>query len=123
MQRREFIRSALAAGAAAGTASVPLEAADEKPRFYELISYHLRIGDQSRRMDGWAQKTLIPVAKKHGVSSLGCFGLELGVDSPQLLVLAEHSSLAEMESRWNAISNDPAWKEGLSARETGPGPP
>ncbi len=123
MHRREFIGTALASATSAAAATTSWAASEKDTRSYELIFYQFRIGEQSARMRQWAEKTLVPVAKKHGIQALGCFQLELGVDSPQLMVLVEHASLAQMQSRWEAMDSDPAWNEGLSTREAGQSPP
>ena len=80
--RRTFLKTSLAASAAATLGPVKLSAA-EKPtagrEYYELRSYRLKPGASAAALDGYLAKALIPALNARGIATVGVF-TEIDVD-------------------------------------------
>lgn len=122
MQRRDFVSSLLATGALGGAAFASQEAPVTRAPVYELIFFKLRIGDQIRRVDQWAEKVMLSAAVRHKLGPVGCFSLQLGVDQPQFLLVMEHSSFEACQKNWETLLRDEEWRNGWSELEGGDTP-
>jgi len=102
--RRELLSAALALGAgaalsdttagqAAAQPALPKEAANMKPEFYQLRSYHLRRGPMQKRLDDYLRDAFIPAAAKAGCGPIGTFGVTIGMNNPTVHVLIPHALL------------------------------
>ncbi len=93
MQRRNFLASALAAGATqlAGAAQTPSGSGARE--FYELRKYRLDSGPQQKLTNQYLEQALIPALNKMGISPVGAFNLEIGPETPTLYLLLPSSSL------------------------------
>ncbi|MDA2931248.1 NIPSNAP family protein, partial [Acidobacteria bacterium AH-259-O06] len=123
MNRRHFLSSSLAAGTAAMVPGLALPADAKKTPYYELTFFKMHAGSQGGRMNAWAKDTLLPLADKYKLGPVGFFRLAIGPDTPQLVMLIEHSGWAEVQSRWRALLGDPQWASGLAKLEQGNEPP
>lgn len=92
MQRRSFLKAALAASAStvAVSASAQGTAARE---YYQLRKYNLRSGPQMKLADQFFSAALIPAANKLGLSPIGVFRVEIGPRTPTYYVLIPGSKL------------------------------
>lgn len=123
MQRRQFITSGITATALGGLTGSTMGQTDQGRPYYEFLLYDCRIGEPFDRLQRWAEEALVPAMSKAGVKALGCFTLALGVETPQLLVVMEHASVAELQSAWVKVRDLPEWRDGLQKVEEGQVPP
>ena len=52
---------------------------------------------------------LPPIWKKHGIHAIGFWTTLIGESSNQLTYILQWESLADLETKWTAFLNDPAW--------------
>ncbi len=107
MDRRKFLSCSIAAPVAVNLA----EDAAKEPRCVEMILFNSQIGQAWTRLDSWAKDALSPLLTKGGFPAWGCFTLELGVGTPQLMILIEHESVSQMHQRWSAIRSGQDFNE------------
>src|SRR6185437_3491388 len=111
MQRREFVRSALAA-AGAGTA-VAAFGAETGPgggphqESYQLRTYKLRTGPQLALTQGYFERALIPALNRLGMSHVGAFRLDIGPEPPTYYVLIPSTSVETLLSLDALLGKDP----------------
>lgn len=119
LQRREFLKTSLAASASAALAT-QLSAASSPSggrEYYDLRCYRLKPGASTAALDGYLEKGLLPGLQKHGVRNVGVF-TELEVDkaagtskpkadSP-VWVLIPYSSLDTFATVSAELNRDPA---------------
>jgi hypothetical protein len=97
VERREFVKSALAtAGMASGTAfgaepdaKAPAESRQE---FYQLRKYTVRTGPQLALTQGYFEKALIPALNRLEMAPVGAFKLDIGPETPTYYVLIPSTS-------------------------------
>jgi hypothetical protein len=96
MNRRDFLKSTVAASAAAAAAS-PVQSAESMNKtareFYELRFYYLRKGPQQKLFEQFHREAALPALKRHGIGPVGIFNVAVGPDAPMMVVLALHPSL------------------------------
>ena len=114
MKRRSLIQSALGTAAVAGAAN--LAAASGRPAIFELRRYQLRNGDdnQSQRLNEFLSKIGLPAASRAGVGPIGVFGSVIAENTPFVITVASHASLAALEASQDKMAAD---KEYRAARE------
>lgn len=119
MQRRDVLKTGLAAGVAGATGVSALSA--EANHFYELRTYQLRNDIQPARINEFFQVHFLPMMKRQGVGPIGCFNVISGQHSPALIVVTDYKSLAEMQATIEAMRNNKdfakAWQAFESANE------
>jgi hypothetical protein len=124
MQRREFVRSALAtAGAATGVAAFGAETAPgERPRqeYYQLRAYALRTGPQLALTQGYFERALIPALNRLGMSPVGTFKLDIGPETPTYYVLIPSTSVETLLSLDTLLGKDPEYVKGASGFRDAP---
>lgn len=113
MKRRQFLKTSLAASAAAATASTTLaQSAGAKPgsdrEFYELRLYHLRQGPMLGRFDEFYREVAVPAWNRAGVSTVGVFDLAIGPNQPTKYVLLPFKSLNAMNEAREKFESDEA---------------
>ena len=96
MERREFVRTAVAGAALRATAgpSAALRSAQDdnlgakaQQEFYQLRKYELRNGPQTALTQGYFEKALIPALGRLGMGPVGAFKLDIGPQTPTYYVL------------------------------------
>ena len=96
MERREFVRTAVAGAALRATAgpSAALRSAQDdnlgakaQQEFYQLRKYELRNGPQTTLTQGYFEKALIPALGRLGMGPVGAFKLDIGPQTPTYYVL------------------------------------
>jgi hypothetical protein len=115
MDRRKFLSYSVVAPVAVGVA----DDAAKEPRCVEMILFDSQIGQSFSRLDSWAKDVFTPLLAKNGFPAWGCFTLELGVGTPQLMVLIEHESISRMHERWGAIRSGEQFREVLRRLDEG----
>ena len=94
MERRVFVKSALASASAAalsidGQAQAPTQPSRE---FYQLRKYTLRNGPQLALSQGYFEHALIPALNRLQISGVGAFKLDIGPETPTYYVLIPSTS-------------------------------
>jgi len=124
MQRREFVRSALAtAGAATGAAGFGAETApgrEPHEEYYQLRTYTLRTGPQLALTQGYFERALIPALNRLGMSPVGAFTLDIGPETPTYYVLIPSTSVETLLSLDTLLGKDPAYVKGASGFRDAP---
>jgi hypothetical protein len=112
LDRRDFLKTSLAASAAAALAALPETArasvAPASGEYYELRAYRLRPGASHALLDSYLEKAFIPAANARGVAAVGAFTEPEAKDGPAVWVLIPHPSLEVMASITSSINADPA---------------
>ncbi|MBO0722784.1 MAG: NIPSNAP family protein [Blastocatellia bacterium] len=119
MNRREVLKSGLAAGIAGKIKADA--AADDGPHYYELRTYELRNDLQPARIQDFFKNHFMPMAKRQGLGPVGCFNVVSGLSTPSLIVLIDYKSLADFQSAGELVSADKdfmkAWQDFEAAGE------
>lgn len=118
IQRRDFLKTSLAASATAALAT-RVDAADSTAgrEYYDLRCYRLKPGASTASLDSYFEKALLPALDRRGVRNVGVF-TELDVnknaatstpkpDSP-VWVLIPHATLESFVSVSAELNADPA---------------
>lgn len=113
MNRRDVLKTGLAAGMAVATNHIASAAAEDN-HFYELRTYQLRNDIQPAKINDFFQQYFLPHMKKLGVGPVGCFNVVSGQNSPALIIVIDYKSLAEMQSVMSDSSDKEftkAWRD------------
>jgi hypothetical protein len=109
-------RRSLLAGATAGSLVLAIGEADAQPRsaasaseIYELRTYHLVNGPMKARLDAYLQTAFIPAARRAGCGPIGAFTVAIGPESPSVLVLVPHPSIANFAALPGSLAADASY--------------
>ncbi len=110
MERREFVRAAMAAGVGAGALGAEGKAmaqtsAKTGQELYQLRKYALRNGPQTALTQGYLERALIPALGRLGMGPVGAFKLDIGPETPTYYVLipaTDAAALVELDARLGA---------------------
>jgi len=110
VERRVFVRAAVAAGMAAGAIGAEGKAmaqvsAKTGQEFYQLRKYTLRNGPQTALTQGYLERALIPALGRLGMGPVGAFKLDIGPETPTYYVLipaTDAAALVELDTRLGA---------------------
>lgn len=113
LNRRDFLKTSLAASATAALAAIPAtaKAADATPassEYIELRAYRLRPGASHSLLDSYLEKAFIPAVNARGVEAVGVFTEPEAKDGPAVWVLIPHPNLESVASIAASINLDPA---------------
>ena len=118
MTRRRLVTSATAS-------AVPLAAAAATPKsqYFEIRKYHLRntSDNQRQRTTQYFEKALMPAFQRAGVTQLGFFASMIAPDTPFLLTVYAHASLAAYEQAHATVGADPEFVKQQTAFNSQPG--
>jgi hypothetical protein len=121
VQRRAFVKSALAtAGAASASAFAAQPEAAPQQQFYELRKYALRNGPQLALTQGYFERALIPALNRLGSSPIGAFKLDIGPETPTYYVLIPSSSVETLISLDTRLGSDPEYIKGAAGFRDAP---
>lgn len=119
MDRREFVYScSLAAPAAGGL----VQGSSPERRCVEMILFNSQIGPPSARLESWAKEVFAPFLAKNSFPAWGCFSLELGVGTPQIMILIEHESVGRMHQRWASLRSGEEFRQVMRKIDEGNAP-
>lgn len=110
MERREFVKTAVAAGVGAFGAegsAMGQSAAKAGREFYQLRKYSLRNGPQLALCQGYFERALIPALGRLGMGPVGAFKLDIGPETPTYYVLipsGDAEALVTLDARLGADS-------------------
>lgn len=97
MQRRNFLKSALAASAATVVSDVRAQSTASGSReYYQLRKYSFHSGPQLKIADQFFSAAMIPALNRLGLSPVGVFRVEYGPSTPTYYVLIPGSKLASV---------------------------
>jgi hypothetical protein len=115
MQRRQFLKTAVAASSAAALTQGLTMAADPSDKtareFYELRLYHLRRGPKQKLFDDFYREAAIPAMNRLGLNPIGVFTVATGPDSPTCYVLIPHKSVESFASATDRMRSDPDYQK------------
>src|SRR5580658_10065534 len=113
LNRRDFLKTSLAATAATAAAAMPaLARGADAPAsgglYIELRAYRLRAGAGHALLDTYLEKAFIPALNARGIEAVGAFTEPDAKDGAAVWVLIPHPSLESVGSIDAAINTDPA---------------
>jgi len=113
INRRDFLKTSLAASATAALAGAPAsalgaDAAASDREYYELRAYRLKAGASHAILDGYLEAALIPALNARGIGAVGVFTEPDSKDGPAVWVLIPHRSLESVASVTAALNADPS---------------
>ena len=110
MQRRDFLKSTLAATSLAAMSSA--YAAESKKsaarEYYELRHYTLRRGPMPARFDDFFEKVAVPAWNRAGIANVGVFDVAVGDHLPGKYALLPFKSLDALSAAQAKFDADPA---------------
>jgi hypothetical protein len=111
LDRRNFLKTSLAATAVTALAGSSASAADSSTSagrdYLELRSYRLKPGAPAALLDSYLEKALIPALNAHGIAAVGVFTEPDAKDGPAVWVLIPHRTLESVAYVTAAINADP----------------
>jgi hypothetical protein len=124
LERREFVKSAVAAaGVGAGAAFGALEAkAAPAPQqeFYQLRKYELRNGPQTALTQGYFERALIPALNRMEMGPVGAFKLDVGPGTPTYYALIASTSAEALVTLDAKLGADPEYVKGAAGFRDAP---
>ena len=117
MNRREILKTGIAAGILGATAT-DVGAAESSNHFYELRTYELRNDLKPARIQEFFQQHFVPLMKRAGAGPVGCFNVISGMYGPSLIVLIDHPSLGSMQTMIERAAADKEFVAAWRAFET-----
>ncbi len=106
MKRRHWLVGAgAAAGAGLGSAE-RVEAQTKGTEYYELRTYHVRIGEQKTALDGFLRDAAVPAWNRQGIRPVGVFETSGGPEMPKVHVLLTHSGLVSVSTSADRLADD-----------------
>ena len=107
MERRNFLKAALAASAAPLATTTLAQTAPAGAReYYQLRKYRLHSGPQGKLTDQFFSTALIPALNKLGLSPVGVFRVDIGPETPTYYLLIPGSSLETVTNVDLLLAND-----------------
>ncbi len=125
MERRDFVKSALAT---AGISATPTLAAQPDPKtpttppreLYQLRTYTLHNGPQTALIQRYFETALIPALNRLGMSPIGAFKLDIGPETPTYYVLIPSTSVELLSSLDTRLGSDPEYVKAASGFRDAP---
>lgn len=111
MNRRQFVTTVGAAGAAATTFVSKANAAP-KQQYIELKKFITLLGNKKKVLDDFLENVEIPALNRIGISPVGVFSVKYGLSEPTLFMLLPHNSLETVVNNTDLLLAD---KEYVSA--------
>ena len=112
MERRVFVKSALASASAAAL-SIDGQAQAQTPtptqpsrEFYQLRKYTLRNGPQLALTQSYFEKALIPALNRLQISPVGAFKLDIGPEAPTYYVIIPSTSAETLVTLDTLLGSD-----------------
>ncbi len=117
MTRRRLVTTAVAAPLASAAVNPP------KNQYFEIRKYHLRNtpDNQRQRMSQYLEKAVMPAFHRAGVTQTGFFASMIAPDTPFLLTIYAHASLAAYEEAHAKVGADPEFIKQQTALFSQPG--
>ena len=128
MDRRDFVKAGLAAGAlgslpgAAQAADGHHHGAEDDRHYYELRLYQTRSDMEHGRLRNFFRDQLIPALQRAGVATVGAFTPEIGLPGQEFVLLLDHRTAADALAVPQKLEQDEAYAQALTAIEADPLP-
>jgi hypothetical protein len=114
MRRRRFLEATAAAGLAAGL-SRTATAAETNPRYLTLEWYRGRRDQDVQRVRDFLGNSTRAAYERAGARPSLLFQVSVGPESPSLLLVSEHASLAALEQLVHKLAGDEKYSSDLAA--------
>ena len=120
MQRRDFVKRALATAGLASSAAYGLEAqtntgpstggsGTNAQEYYQLRTYTLRTGPQLALTQRYFEQALIPALNRLHMQPVGAFKLDIGPETPTYYVLIPSMSADALVTLDSTLGHDPEY--------------
>jgi len=125
MDRRDFVRAGLSAGAlaVAPTAAAGAETQVTDRHFYELRYYELRSDMSPARLRNFYKDNLMSALQRAGAGLTGVFTPEIGLNGQMLILFIEFTSFADVLGVRERVHDDRPYMDALREFEASPQPP
>jgi hypothetical protein len=125
MERREFVRSALATAGVSATPAFAAQLDTKSPagqhqEFYQLRTYTLRNGPQTALTQRYFETALIPALNRLEMSPIGAFKLDIGPETPTYYVLIPSTSAEALLALDTRLGSDPEYVKAASGFRDAP---
>jgi hypothetical protein len=117
MNRRNFVSTALAAGAASlpASAQTSAKAADGKQEFLEFRLYQTMLGDKKKPLQDYLSSAFIPAVNRLGIKSVGIFNVTHGPNRPSLYVLIPHPNMESVLTLGSRLDKDAEYQKNAAS--------
>lgn len=114
MERRDFMKAAVAAGLA-GSSNAGAEGAETVEKYLTLEWFRCRRDQDLQRMRAYLGESLLPAYSRAGVKPVGVFQPSVGPDNPSFLVVSSHASMAAIQEAAGRMRADEKWQKDMNA--------
>ena len=114
MNRRRFVRTALAGGTVAGS-QINTARAEEKSRSIVLRWFRCRRDFEVQRLRDFISDSVLPALGRAGVKPVGVFEVTVGPDNPSILLVEPYRSMAVLEETTATLASDEKWMREMRA--------
>jgi hypothetical protein len=105
-------------------ATAALAGAQEAPKraFFELRCYYMRNSksNQVQRTTEFVSRAYLPAARRAGIGPVGIFSAVIAPETPFLIVVSGHLSLAAMQASMDKMAADAVYRKGLADFDANP---
>jgi hypothetical protein len=125
VERREFVKSAMAAAGVVSSAAFGAEPkgkvlTEAQQEFYQLRKYTLRIGPQLALTQSYLERALIPALNRLEMAPVGAFKLDIGPETPAYYVLIPATSAEALVSLDARLGKDTEYVKAASGFRDAP---
>lgn len=114
MRRRTLlggVSGALGTKLAFAQASGSAEGGEAPVDFYELRTYHVRIGEQKTALDGHLRDAALPAWNRLGIRPVGVFETMVGPEIPKVHLLLTHPGVESVATLAGRLETDDEYKK------------
>lgn len=117
MQRRDFVKSGIAATALGTLPAHAVPVADTDRHYYELRTYQTRSDGAEDRLTKFLGDALVPALARAGVAAVGAFWTDIGAPNQELRLLLDHRSAADALDLARRLESDTVYTAARDAFE------
>jgi hypothetical protein len=115
LERREFVRSAIAMAGAAMSGAESRGLAPSPREFYQMRKYALQTGPQLALVQDYLEHALIPALNLMAMAPVGAFKLDIGPETPTYYLLIPASSVEALVMLDLRLTEDAGFMKAASA--------
>jgi hypothetical protein len=115
MNRRAFLASSLAAGAAGLPSGTGMAQTAPGPDIYELRRYQLHGGPMAGRMHDYLKDVSLPAMSRAGVGPVGAFTPQFGAEAPAIYLLLAYKSVDDLIGLDAKLAADTVYQKAAEA--------
>lgn len=123
MDRRDFVKAGLAAGALASLPTAAHAAPEDDRHYYELRLYQTRSDEAPGRLRTFFKDQLLPALQRAGVVTVGAFTPEIGLPGQEFVLLLDHRTAADALALPHKLEQDEAFARALATLDADGQPP